>query len=272
MPTLTAGSTTVRVDRARGARLTSLVVQGHELLVQPQRGRLGEPADPLLSGCYPMAPFAGRVRGGRFRWGGHLHELEVNHTDHAIHGTVFDRHWLLDKVDDSYVRLHRELGPGWPFEGWAVHEVALSPTGMELRLEVHSAGASFPATLGWHPWFKRRIEVGGALEVDLTATRWFTKDADGLPPGHLEPRPTLGPFDDCFTAVTWPARLTWPGALEVELTSTCDHVVLYDQPADAICVEPQTGPPDALNHLEWARLVRRDKPLVAEMALSWRVP
>jgi aldose 1-epimerase len=64
-------------------------------------------------------------------------------------------------------------------------------------------------------------------------------------------------------------RLTWPGALAVTLTSTCSHVVLYDQPRHAICVEPQTGPPDALNHLDRATLVRRHRPLVAEAALSW---
>jgi galactose mutarotase-like enzyme len=70
VPTLTAGPVTVRVDRARGARLASLVVHGHELLVQPETGRRGRPSDPLLSGCYPMAPFAGRTRGGRFAWYG----------------------------------------------------------------------------------------------------------------------------------------------------------------------------------------------------------
>ena len=56
------------------------------------------------------------------------------------------------------------------------------------------------------------------------------------------------------------------------MTSTCDHVVLYDQPRHAICVEPQTGPPDALNHLERATLVRRGRPLVAEMSLTWSTP
>ena len=56
------------------------------------------------------------------------------------------------------------------------------------------------------------------------------------------------------------------------MTSTCDHVVLYDQPRHAICVEPQTGPPDALNHLERATLVRRGHPLVAEMSLTWSTP
>ena len=59
MTTLTAGPATVRVDRARGARVTSLRVHGHELLVQPTPGSAGQPTDPLLSGCYPMVPFAG---------------------------------------------------------------------------------------------------------------------------------------------------------------------------------------------------------------------
>jgi len=269
MPTLIAGPATVRVDRAHGARLSSLVVHGHELLVQPEPGSRDEPADPLLWGCYPMAPFAGRVRGGRFSWGRQLHELVANHAGHAMHGTVFDRRWMLELADVDYLRLRTDLQPGWPFPGWAVHEVALTPHRLELRLEVHSSGPTFPATIGWHPWFRRRIDVGGALEVALDARRYYPRGNDGLPLGHLEPPPANGPWDDCFTAVTWPVRLTWPGALDVALAATCDHVVLYDQPRHAICVEPQTGPPDALNHLERATLVRRHRPLIAELSLTW---
>jgi aldose 1-epimerase len=186
-----------------------------------------------------------------------------------MHGTVFGRRWLLELADTGYLRFRSDLQPGWPFAGWAVHEIALTATRLELRLEVHSAGATFPATAGWHPWFRRRIEVGGGLEVALDAKRWYPRGGDGLPLGFVEPPPATGPWDDCFTAVTWPIRLTWPGALEVSMTSTCDHVVLYDQPRHAICVEPQSGPPDALNHLELATLVRRHRPLIAEMALSW---
>lgn len=258
----------MRVDRARGARLASLVVEGHELLVQPEPGQR---PDPLLWGWYPMAPFAGRTRGGRFRWGGKLHELPTNHAGHAIHGTVFDERWLIEQADGTYLRLRRRLDPRWPFAGWAVQELALSPARLELRLEVHSGDLPFPATAGWHPWFRRRLEVGGSLRVDLDAKRWYPRGHDGLPLGTIEPRPTQAqPWDDCFTAVTWPVLLTWPGALEMALTSTCDHVVLYDHPQHAICVEPQSGPPDALN-LDRARIVRRHDPLVIECALTWRV-
>ncbi len=228
-------------------------------------------SDPLTWGCYPMVPFAGRIRGGRFRWGGSVHELTPNHAGHAMHGTVFDRRWLIEHADDGYLRLRGELGPGWPFDGWAIQELALSADQLELRLEVHAAALPFPATAGWHPWFRRQLAVGAALEVELDATRWYPLGPDGLPLGTIEPRPPARPWDDCFTAVTWPVRLTWPGALEMTLTSTCDHVVLYDHPRHAICVEPQSGPPDAHN-LDMARIVRRHDPLVIEAALAWRVP
>ena len=274
MPTLTAGPATVRVDRARGARLASLVVHGHELLVQPEPGRRGHPSDPLLSGCYPMAPFAGRTRAGGSPGTAQIHELVPNHAGHAMHGTVFDRRWLLELADVGYVRLRRDLQPGWPFAGlgrstrWRCPADAASSCASRCT----PRRPTFPATLGWHPWFRRRIEVGGSLEVDLDAKRWYPRGVDGLPLGFVEAPPAQGPWDDCFTAVAWPARLTWPGALEVTMTSTCDHVVLYDQPRHAICVEPQTGPPDALNHLERATLVRRGHPLVAEMSLTWSTP
>jgi galactose mutarotase-like enzyme len=267
VPSLTAGPTSLRVDRGHGGRLASLVVHGHELLVQPPRDRR---ADPMLWGCFPMVPFAGRLRGGRFRWGGELHQLPTNHAGHAMHGTLFDQRWLIEAADDGYLRLCAQLRDPWPFPGHVIHELSLAPDSIELRLEVHAEGPPFPATAGWHPWFRRRLEVGGRLTVELDAGRFYPRGADGLPLGTLTDPPSTGPWDDCFTAITWPATLTWPGALEVSMTSTASHAVLYDQQHHAICLEPQTGPPDAAN-LGVARIVRRHDPLVVEMALTWQL-
>lgn len=265
MTTLTAGPAVVQVDRARGGRLASLQLDGHELLVQPD---WTEPYDPLRWGCFPMAPFAGRLRGGRFSWNGVLHEIEANHAGHAMHGTLFEHRWLIERADFRYVRLRGRLQPGWPFAGMAIQEVGLYPDRLEMRLEVHTDQAPFPATCGWHPWFNRDLGVGGPLEVDLRAARYYPRGSDGLPLGPIEPPPPAGPWDDCFTAITWPVRLTWPGALELEMTSTCSHVVLYDQQPHAICVEPQSGPPDAAN-LGRAHTVRTTAPLVIEAQISW---
>jgi aldose 1-epimerase len=269
---LTAGEAEVVVDRAHGARLASLVVHGHELLVAAEPGDPRDPTDPLLWGCYPMAPWAGRTRGGRWVWADTMHELTPNHAGHAMHGTVFDRRWLIELHDDTYLRLRADLQPGWPYPGWVIQEVVLLPDHVELRLEVHTAAVTFPAVCGWHPWFRRVLDTGDAVQIDLTARHWYPRDLDGLPLGGVEPVPARrGPWDDCFAGVTWPVTLTWPGALTVKITSTCDHVVRYDQPRHAVCIEPQTGPPDALNHLDRATLVRLHRPLVAEMSIAWTV-
>jgi len=272
MPILVAGPATVSVDLARGARLSSLVVHGHEVLTEPEPGSTGAAADPLRWGSFPMAPFAGRVRDGRFAWDGHIQELTPNFGGHAMHGTVFDRAWTVESQASGSLRLRADLQPGWPYAGWAAQEATLGATRLDLRLEVHTTGPAFPATLGWHPWFRRRVGVGGALEVALDAGRYYPRDLDGLPVGSVEAPPADGPWDDCFTAVAWPVVLTWPGALELSMSSTCDHVVLFDETSHAICVEPQTGPPNALNHPEQATIVRPGHPLTAEMSLTWSVP
>jgi galactose mutarotase-like enzyme len=44
--------------------------------------------------------------------------------------------------------------------------------------------------------------------------------------------------------------------------------VIYSVPTEALCVEPQTAPPDALN-MEPA-IVRPGQPLIAEMTWTWR--
>lgn len=265
MQTLRAGPATLRVDRGRGGRLASLLVHGHELLVTAGPGG---GADPFLWGCFPMAPVAGRLRGGRFRWGGATHQLPTNHGGHAMHGTVYDRRWLIEQSEEDYLRVRAPLEPTWPFRGWAVQELALHPDRLELRMEVHTSDLPFPATAGWHPWFRRRLEVGGEVEVELHASRWYVTGDDGLPTGELAPVPAARAWDDCFTALRWPAVLTWPGALRVDIFATTDHVVRYDQQPHAVCIEPQSGPPDAAN-LGVARIVRRHDPLVIESAWHW---
>jgi len=53
----------------------------------------------------------------------------------------------------------------------------------------------------------------------------------------------------------------------VTVRSGCDHVVVYDQPTDATCVEPQSGPPDAFNLQP--HIVATGSHLVRTMVISW---
>jgi aldose 1-epimerase len=60
----------------------------------------------------------------------------------------------------------------------------------------------------------------------------------------------------------------WPGQLELKVTSPEKWVVVYDEQDAALCVEPQTGPPDGLNTTP--RLVTPLEPLEATTTWSWR--
>jgi hypothetical protein len=99
----------------------------------------------------------------------------------------------------------------------------------------------------------------------------YVRGSDGLPTGAVRP-PTPRPWDDAFTDVVLPPRLTWSGVLALDLRSTAPFWVVFDERDDAICVEPQTAPPDAFN---LAAAVGVDPPLAAldrpaGVAMAWR--
>ena len=260
------------VDLANGGRLASLVVDGRELLVTEGMGRMSW-------GSFPMAPFAGRVRDGRFSFRGAQYMLPMHLPPHAIHGTVLDRSW--HRLDERSIGT--ELGPDWPFAGRAVQAFDLRDGRFDFRLEVH-ADEPMPASIGWHPWFRRRpTAVDGELaaghdaagdgassppvELDLDAGSMYVRDAAGITTlDRVTPEP--GPWDDCFTDLRRPPALRWPGFLELTIDSDCTDWVVYTVPTEALCVEPQTAPPDALN-LE-PTVVEPGRPLIAEMTWTWR--
>jgi aldose 1-epimerase len=256
--TLECADARVVIDAARGGRIAGLEVAGLALLVGPED-------DPMRWGSYPMAPFAGRVRRGRFRTAGHEYSLATNLPPHAIHGTTFEGPWR--RTGDA--ELESDLGPGWPFPGRARQRFALDADGLDLELSVHADEESaepFPASIGWHPWFRRRLERGGPAQLVFRAGAMYRRDDEGIPTGERV-APPPGPWDDCFTDLAAPPELTWPGALRLRIESDATCFVVYDEPEHALCVEPQSGPPDALN-LE-PRIVAPGIPLVLHARFAW---
>ena len=84
----------------------------------------------------------------------------------------------------------------------------------------------------------------------------------------------MRPWDDCLREVEWPVRLRWARAtraeIGVDVWAGTDHVVVYDQPEHAWCVEPQTAPPDALGST--ADIVTPERPLVVTGEWRWIRP
>jgi len=256
---LAAGPAVLELDPADGGRWTSLRVDGLELL--SGAAVAGVPAG-VQRGCFVMAPYAGRLGHGRMSVDGHSYQLPVDAPPHAIHGHVFDVPWTVE----SDGVLTARLAEPWPFAGTVTQELELHPDRLDVRV-VLRAVEQMPVVLGLHPWFPRRLARGGEVQLHVEPSQMYALDGDGLPTGQLV-APTGGPYDDCFVGTAAPPRLVWPGALELTITSSADHWVVFDQLPDSVCVEPQTGPPDAVA-LGRASVVPPGGELALEVSFAW---
>jgi aldose 1-epimerase len=95
------------------------------------------------------------------------------------------------------------------------------------------------------------------------------RGVDGLPTGELV-APGPGPWDDAFTGLRAAPVVRWPGALELALRSDARWWVVFTERANAVCVEPQTGPPNGLATGEFD-VIEPGRPLVANLRLEWRL-
>ncbi|MFF8373645.1 aldose 1-epimerase [Streptomyces lydicus] len=260
---LAAGAAEVTVQPDNGCRIGSLRVAGTELLRQGAK-----------YGCFPMVPWCGRIDHGQFRNGGRLHRMPVNAAPHAIHGTGRNLAWRTARTSATQAAFTYDLSDPaapWPYPGRVTQLVELAEDGgsLTLTMGVEAAADSFPAQAGWHPWFRRNPFGDGAdVRLDFAPEWQEERGDDHLPTGRrMLPKP--GPWDDCFGMPGGvDATLTWPGRLELRVTSRAEWVVVYDEQEAAVCVEPQSGPPNGLNTAP--RLVTPIDPLEISMTWSWR--
>lgn len=253
------------VDPAAGGRVASLRADGHELLVTRPSDQVAP--DPMRWGSFPMVPWAGRVRHGRFTHDGRAHRLPIGLPPHAIHGTGYVQPWTVTESSDRTLAITVDLGADWPFGGSAEQRFTVDGPVLTLAMMVTAAAEPMPAMVGWHPWFRREVRGGGALELDFEAGQMYALDREAIPTGDLIDAPP-GPWDNCFTAVTQPIVLRWPGLGQLKLSSSCDHWVVYDEPDHALCVEPQTDAPDSFNR--HPAVVAAGQSLEATFELRWQ--
>ncbi|MBW1600174.1 aldose 1-epimerase [Streptomyces sp. JJ38] len=260
MVRLAAGDAEVAVEPEHGCRIASLRVCGTELLVSGEG-----------YGSFVMVPFCGRTDRGRVRNGGRVYQLPVDAPPHALHGFARNGRWRTVASDGRSAAFTWELGEPWPWSGTVTQLVELAEDGgsLTLTLGVETAAESFPAQAGWHPWWRRNLGRGGSdVRVDFTPAWQEERGPDHLPTGRrVEPRP--GPWDDCFGMPDGvDVTLTWPEELELSVTSRAEWVVVYDEQEAAVCVEPQSGPPNGLNTAP--RLVTPIEPLEVSTTWAWR--
>ncbi len=87
------------VTPGNGGRIGSLRIGDVELLRQGHK-----------FGCFPMVPWCGRIRDGRFLDGATLQQMPLNAPPHAIHGTARDGAWRTARTGKSEAVITYDLG------------------------------------------------------------------------------------------------------------------------------------------------------------------
>jgi aldose 1-epimerase len=245
---LRADRAAATIDERRGGRLASLRIGGRELI----RGPYGPDDVSIRWGSYLMAPWAGRVAGGRFEWDGETIELRRTHGRHAIHGVTWDRAWDIERATATGASLRCDLASaGWPLGGLVHQGYRLEPDGLTMDAEIVAA-RPMPAALGWHPWFLRghdpRLTVASSehLETDRLLPTGRRLPVAGRTDLRDGPRLGRRRLDHVYVDVVPPAVVRW-SALELAIGFGGPlSVVVVHTPPSAFCVEPQTAWPNAI--------------------------
>lgn len=232
-----------------------------------------------------LAPFPGRLVGGRYGFGGATYQMKLNDKDgpNAIHGFLRAVDWevssrALDRIEFER-SIQRDEFEGYPFEVEVAVAYRLSEAGFECAFRMKNRGAEpAPVGVGFHPYF-----TVGTSQVDQAILRSPAREIvelgpDLLPTGSilpvrgnemdfLEPRAIGGlRINHCLTKMD----RGQDGMARVELSSpTGDrrttvwmdeafrYLVLYTGDAipgearKSLAIEPMTCATDAFNRPSW---------------------
>ena len=142
----------------------------------------------------------------------------------------------------------------------------LDERSLTISIVVEHDTATMPAMAGWHPWFRRHLDSGASANLRVTPGRRYELDDDMIPTGRLvEVEPA--PWNETFVELDADPVITWGQDVELELTSSFDHWVIFTEPDHALCVEPQSGPPNQINVAPF--VVSPGEPLTGWMTLRF---
>jgi hypothetical protein len=154
-----------------------------------------------------MAPFANRVRGGRYTFQGQELQLAQNWNeketrmtrsgDHAIHGLLPEElrvaAWQSTESAAS-LTLEAEFDgtdQGYPFEVKLSFTYTLDPTGFRIDVKAVNVSSekSAPFMVGWHPWFNVTDVSAAVIELD-PATKYNMSEPTSAPQASRDSVPT----------------------------------------------------------------------------------
>lgn len=254
--TLRSGGWEARLRPECGGSLASLTFEGTEVL----RSMPESSTDPLDAACFPLVPYCNRIGNGRFTWGDRTVQLPANFPPepHSLHGLGWQSPWTVAAEADSKCAFrHNYRGSSaWPWAYEAEQRIRLGAQRCAITLDLTNRGDTpMPCGLGLHPYFRRRRET----RVTFLAAGMLEIGEDMVPTGAMAPSDRFATWaegarlpaqtiDHCFAGWTGTAELADDLGTATLEAGGAPFLHLY-APANgsALCLEPVTQSPDALN-------------------------
>ena len=229
---LRAESVEAVLDPGAGGRIASLRVDGLELLVTEGSG-------PVAWGCYPMVPWAGRVRDGVLRWRGEEHRLPTDVSPAARDPRDAPR----DRLGGRRRRARRRHAGRRPRSAMAVRRSGRPPGHADSGQPARGAGGPRrrPPDAGHRglaPLVPTRAPRRYRSRRRRASGRRSRRRGDAPPRRRRAPGRRDGPADPARAVgrlLRRPGRrpgVHWPGALEVRIASDAPCWVVYTENRD----------------------------------------
>lgn len=209
--------------------------------------------------CFPLVPFANRIRGGCFTFRDRTIRLEPNMAGDLspLHGQGWTSEWSVDAAGKSEAVLSFRHEPGeWPWAYEARQHFRLAADALHLTLACRNlSDEPMPCGLGFHPYF----HCGPKTRIRTGVTKVWAVDEKILPVAVEAPVGRFAIADDpvCGRGLDngyggWAGRALlddpgWPFAIEMS-SPRARYFQLYSPPDGGfIAAEPVGHANAALN-------------------------
>jgi len=240
---------------------------GNVNLMRPLSAAARAQGDVLGVAMFPMTPYANRIAGNAFRFGGRIWRFEANNPPDRfnVHGNGWLSAWRAEIAGPTEASLGLDcLAPSRPYRYRATQQFVLSPEALVVTTSVTNRGAcAMPFGFGQHPWFERDRDV----ILKFEAPRFWLEGPDGVATDVITTPPELdfsagtllpkGWRNNCYGEWRGLAEIIYPSrgiGLRVEGDPIFRNIMLYADPDKPyFCLEPQTNAACAFNKWEEGR-------------------
>lgn len=257
---LSAGQLSVRLVPGTGGSVGHFRFDETDLM-RPLSAADRSSGNVLGVAMFPMLPYANRIAGNAFEFGGTAYHVEPNNPPEAfnVHGTGWQRPWTVAYRSQRKAVLALEVAdPGAAYSYRASQRFTVHAAGMSVAMMIANTGsAAMPFGFGLHPWFERDADV----TLQFAAATFYLEEPNGVSGDPISVPPEL----DFRRARTLPsgwrnndygdwngiATIAYPSR-KLTLTMRADpvfrHLMVYADPhRPYFCVEPQTNASGAFN-------------------------